>query len=160
MLRAAVAPRLGRVLHTFEGSFEKIQLHSLLADLAIRSAMCRRNATSSPASGLGATAGAGIAGGRPCGQSSPAAPCLRYWSRQRYSTLRLIANSSCNFDTLSPPHTRCATCTRNSVVNALFSLLYRNSLPQSQIPVLLLGRPISLNRLAYERLFCQVLSES
>jgi hypothetical protein len=64
--------------------------------------------------GLGAGRGGfGVPGGRPSGRCNPAAPSLRYASRQRYSTLRLIWNSSCKALTLSPLSMRCATPSLN-----------------------------------------------
>src|ERR1017187_3605369 len=67
----------------------------------LRSNSATRRAAAS--SGLATTRGGfGIPGGRPGDRCNPAAPSLRYASRQRYSTLRLIWNSWCKALTLSP----------------------------------------------------------
>src|ERR1017187_5524939 len=81
----------------------------------LRSNSATRRAAAS--SGLAITRGGfGIPGGRPGDRCNPAAPSLRYASRQRYSTLRLIWNSWCEALTLSPLTIRCATPSLNSLV--------------------------------------------
>ena len=85
--------------------------------LRSNSAIRRAAASSGLATGRG---GFGTPGGRPAGRCKPAAPSLRYASRQRYSTLRLIWNSWCKALTLSPLRIRCATPSLNSLVKTRF----------------------------------------
>src|ERR1017187_184289 len=79
----------------------------------LRSNSATRRAAAS--SGLATDRGGfGTPGGRPTARCKPAAPSLRYASRQRYNTLRLICSSWCSELTLSPFRIRCATLSLNS----------------------------------------------
>ena len=82
--------------------------------LVLRSNSTIRRAEASCALPAG-RGGFGTPEGRPVSRK-PAAPSLRYVSSQRYSTLRLICNSSYTALTLSPLTRRRATASLNSWV--------------------------------------------
>src|SRR5664280_1132167 len=85
----------------------------------LRSNSATRRATTSAGLATG-RGGLGTPGGRPTDRCSPAAPSLRYASRQRYSTLRLIWTSWCKALTLSPLSIRSTTPSLNFLVKTRF----------------------------------------
>ena len=115
--RASILDSVNERAHRLMGSLgpsDRRKIDEYLTAILRSNSAARRAAASS---GL-ATGRGGF--GTPGGRCNPAAPSLRYASRQRYSTLRLIWTSWCKALTLSPSSIRCATPSLNSLVKTRF----------------------------------------